>query len=744
MSAKFEKLRIKLATMWSRWRLTWKEVGVILALAYFTPIGGSRAGTFHFPLVMFSHLIVTVLLIVWTVNRFRHGRSLPKTPLDLPLLVFYLLNVISTLFSTEPRLSLENLLHLTIFILIYYLVVDMLISGWSISSLVMPMLVVASVMIIAELLEVALWLGIWYAGTGELSPLPALNNYRRRIIMGPANVLAWYLVLLVPLALAQFMRANSRKAKMNMSVWAIGAILVFSSTLSRSGFVGMAAGLAAFAVLVITPRLQLRNKTLLTYLRMPTVIAGILLSILLGAVFSTVALKLADLRVGTIEVRFELWRAGLEMIVSRPLLGGGPGTFGYLFHQVPDFNRFIPDTFYNNAHNGYINIAAETGLPSLLMGLWLIAALAIGVSRSPRNPDDASNHHRLIMNACFAGIIGLLAATLFDVPWVFPLMTLHVILLTAIIIKPHSIPHRLTTQAARWLIPGALGVMAGILLWTDSAHYFQQRAIQAMDDDNLPAAIDALRKSISIDPFLSTYRFQLGVVQGYLALEELDETALHQAIAAFEAEISRGGDTAINNGNLAWLYRSAGETIEALSHMQRAATLAPRESCYQLSLGYLLEEVGNYQAASESYASAIMVNPALIDSGFWQVTAYRRDIKPDLLAQAGHPARPRGDGLPCREVIAAYDYASQVYHRMDLRADFWPDSIAHLPYDSQVHEYLELARTYRQTGESEQADELCQWLGTFYESGYLKELDEGDDKEWPCPDRRPHSSDGVE
>lgn len=744
MSAKFEKLRIKLATIWTRWRLTWKEVVVILALAYFTPIGGTRAGSFHFPLVMFSHLIAIAVLISWTTHRFLQRRWLPKTPLDLPLLVFYLLNVISTLFSTEPRLSLENLLHLTIFILIYYLVVDMLISGWSVSFVVRPMLVVGSVMIIAELLEVALWLGIWYAGTGDLSPLSALNNYRRRIIMGPANVLAWYLVLLVPLALAQFLQANSRKARMNMSVWAIGAILVFSSTLSRSGFVGMAVGLAVFAVLVITPRLRLRNETLLAYLRRPTVIAGILLTMVLGAVFSTVALKLADLRVGTIEVRFELWRAAVEMIVSRPVLGGGPGTFGYLFHQVPDFNRFIPDTFYNNAHNGFINVAAEAGLPCLLMGLWLIAALAMIVSRNLGSPDDASNHHRLIINACFAGIIGLLAATLFDVPWVFPLITMHVILLTAIIVKPHSMPRRLTTQPMRWLIPGALGVIAGILLWTDSAHYFQQRAIQAMDDDNLPAAIDALRRSISIDPFLSIYRFQLGVVQGYLALEELDEIALHQAIAAFETEISRGGNTAINNGNLAWLYRSAGETREAVSHMQRAATLAPRDSCYQLSLGYLLEEVGNYQAASESYASTIMANPVLIDSGFWQVTAYRRDIKPDLLAQAGHPARPPGDGLPCQEVIAAYDYASQVYHRLDLRADFWPDSITHLPYDSQVHEYLELARTYRQTGESEQADELCQWLGMFYEPRYLKELDNGDDKEWPCPDRRPHSSDSVE
>jgi tetratricopeptide (TPR) repeat protein len=435
---------------------------------------------------------------------------------------------------------------------------------------------------------------------------------------------------------------------------------------------------------------------------------------------------------------------------------------------------------------------------------------------------------------------------LVDVLWGSPLMTLHVVLLAAIIVQPHCSPARFSGHLARWISPVVIVAVVGALVWTDCAHYFQHRAVQAAHEEDFAAAADALHRAVLIDPFLPIYRFQLGVAQGYQSLRQDDAAMLRDAVAAFEAELSRGGDTAINNANLAWLRWTAEDSAEAIKHIERAAALAPRTAYYQQALGFLLEDIGDPTAAAEAYTTAIRLQPDLIDSGFWQANSYRRDLKADLLAADDFPAQTQatlayfvrddvkavqlleslpqstgllvlrgqieteqrdyeaalghlnaavaldhanpkarlarghlyvhlgeetrarrdfraasflgqgradialgelayqaGDldraiaryrmGIPACRTPEPYYYADLVYHRADLHADFWPDSVACAPHDGLATEYLHMARAYRRTGQSEYADDLCRWLADFYEPAYLMQFDDEDEATWPCP-----------
>lgn len=396
------------------------------------------------------------------------------------------------------------------------------------------------------------------------------------------------------------------------------------------------------------------------------------------------------------------------------------------------------------------------------------------------------------------------------------------------------------------------------MLWSDGAHYFQQRGVEAVNDEDLVAGVDSLRTAMAIDPFLSIYRFQLGASKANLALQTNDIAILRQATNLLEEEISRGGDAAINNGNLAWLEWKLAEVERAVAHMQRAASQAPGDSDYKLGLGYLLEEGGDYEAARDAYASAIARSPELIDSAFWQTSEFRREFKSQLLADEELPLLARASaayfardcptalqllgplqssveshtlrgrietelgahdtaleeldaalamsranpsvylargqlylrldeeskalhdlrlasllGSPgadialgeiayqageldkaialyeggirgCRRVASSYDYASQVYHRLDLKADFWPELIVCAPYDSLVPQYLHLASAYRETGNAESADKLCRWLAAFYDPADLRLWDEWPDGGWPCPSKLPQTFGSVE
>jgi tetratricopeptide (TPR) repeat protein len=845
---RLETFKLALTDAARRWGLGWRAIAILLALLYFTTIGGTRAGTYHFPLIVVSQVMALAVLGPFVVHRLVQKQWLPRTPLDLPLLGFYLLNVVSTALSADLRVSVENLAHLTIFILVYYVLVDWQLSGWELSDFVRPMLLVAGIVVLLEILELALWMGIWAVGTGELSPLLTLGEYRRRLVMGPANVLAWYVVLLLPLVLAECLTARHLRTRANLGALAVGAVLVLASTLSRSGLIGLAVALTVFALLTVLPGLQRGSRSLRACLRKPRNVAVLLLAVVVSLAFAGAAVRLLPSRLYTVSVRFELWQAAAEIISRRPIFGGGPGTFGYLFHQVPDPDPNATDMYYNNAHNGFINIAAESGLAGLVAALWLLAALARTGWRYLTDTAGDGRYPHFVVAACLSGLAGLTASTLFDVPWVFPLTTLYAVLFAAIVVVPFSSRRNLPAPTVRWTTALALILVVVVLAWGDIAQWFQYRAVAAWQDGRLDDSVADLQTAVTLDPLLTMYSFQLGTVTAYRGLERGDESDLLRAIREYEREISRGGDTPLNNGNLAWLEWNLGHTDRALAYMERASAQAPRDSYYKLGWGFLLEAAGDLPGAAAAYSAAVALNPSLVDSGFWQTSEYRTEFRARLQTDDSLPSLTRAwvaymshdyaeavqilGGVPpsgatlvlrgrvesaqrqyseawqtldealamsptnkeaylargqlslemgknsgalhdlrisgllgesradvllgeiayqsgdldkaialcqnsapeCVALASAYDYASQVYHRSNVSADFWPTTITCAPYDHLVPYYLHLALAYRSVARTEDAERVCHWLREFYAAAYLDDLDVNGDWQDACPE----------
>jgi tetratricopeptide (TPR) repeat protein len=68
--------------------------------------------------------------------------------------------------------------------------------------------------------------------------------------------------------------------------------------------------------------------------------------------------------------RIDVWESSFKMVEAQPLMGFGPGTFA----DVYPF--FRPTQFWNTynpfAHNEYLQVAAENGLPALILSLLLL------------------------------------------------------------------------------------------------------------------------------------------------------------------------------------------------------------------------------------------------------------------------------------------------------------------------------------------------------------------------------------
>jgi tetratricopeptide (TPR) repeat protein len=170
-----------------------------------------------------------------------------------------------------------------------------------------------------------------------------------------------------------------------------------------------------------------------------------------------------------------------------------------------------------------------------------------------------------------------------------------------------------------------------------------------------------------------------------------------------------------------------GNFTAALEHLNAALELAEANPSAYLARGELYLRMGEKSKAVRDLMTASFLGLKEADIALGEMAYQAGDMERAIASY--------GNGIPdCRE-LEPYYYARLVYHRSDLAADFWPDIIACAPYDSLIPEYLHMVGVYRQTGLSEKADDLCQWLAGFYEGTYLRELNEGNDNEWPCAEQ---------
>ncbi len=75
---------------------------------------------------------------------------------------------------------------------------------------------------------------------------------------------------------------------------------------------------------------------------------------------------------GFMSERPQWWRMSVQFIQQYPFTGIGPGRFRYEYQRNGPPEQY--DTPYH-AHNIYLHIAAEQGIPSLLVFLWMVAIL---------------------------------------------------------------------------------------------------------------------------------------------------------------------------------------------------------------------------------------------------------------------------------------------------------------------------------------------------------------------------------
>ena len=169
-----------------------------------------------------------------------------------------------------------------------------------------------------------------------------------------------YSTTLIFFSLVLFQSAMHRKPGLvrsaSLVAFGLGAGGVFLSY-SRGSWLG---GLvAATGLLLLYPKVILRTAFIL-----------FTLMVILGSTVLSAQMAYADRRLHSEETangRWVLWDAGLQMVQAKPFFGWGYGNYkANAWHFQRRVNNTVADKDFNS-HNSYIAIAAELGVPALIL-----------------------------------------------------------------------------------------------------------------------------------------------------------------------------------------------------------------------------------------------------------------------------------------------------------------------------------------------------------------------------------------
>lgn len=269
----------------------------------------------------------------------------------------------------------------------------------------------------------AVGLGIWavgFLGTGWPAKFawfaPVVRRLPRGLMALPgapdaginANQLAGALALYLPIALA-LAAGWWRERKLWPGLVAFllagltGATLIL--TQSRSGWIGAVAGLVALAALAgwATGRRPAQIAAIVA----PAALIAIVAAVIIYQP-ETVASFINTSRQSENEIslsgRPEIWSRALYAIQDFPFTGTGLGTFRRVVHLLYPLFTISPDTDIAHAHNLFLQVALDLGLPGLIAYLAILwIALVIGW----RSARAAAGMPRGLALGLVAGLIAL-------------------------------------------------------------------------------------------------------------------------------------------------------------------------------------------------------------------------------------------------------------------------------------------------------------------------------------------------
>lgn len=305
-----------------------------------------------------------------------------------------------------------------------------------------------------------------------------------------------------------------------------------------------------------------------------------------------------------------VWWMSVLMITDNPLFGVGMSAWPYQYpYYQEEWFANNPDTWIGlpkagfhtmRAHNDYLHIWAELGLPAILLIGWMLVLFARLLGHRLRDPQRHAHHHA----ACAVAIAIATHATVF---FTFHVATTGILFIASLALAAHSPGSMKPVAFPRWAFSGksrialafiALGVyglsLAPNLTYMRGdymARLFVRYSQQAYDTYNpanqevylnlMSASYDSLQRATRISPNVGIYWYDLGKEAIFRGIGTNSSAVVRDGISYLERSLDSYSFyiTFAELGKAhAWLWRTGGNEADwnrATEHYARAVSIMP-------------------------------------------------------------------------------------------------------------------------------------------------------------------------
>ena len=425
------------------------RLGLLAALAATIPVS-----------IFAAEVVLAVAVIVLAARLVKRRASIPRTPLDGPLLTLAVWTLLAASFASEPAVAHQESKKLVLFALLYLSVETLaseaerervlaaaLLGGLAQGALMLaqryalgydtlmrrPPGFLGHYMSAAGVTMALLLLAVARLASGPRTRLRPKDFALPSAVLVGVTVVAFAVArgqgvlvtrlfvlslaltaLWLALTQGEVARAATAAAAcfaLPVTAWA----LVVSET--RSAWVGTACGIGALAALALLRAPRWAWAAL--------VVGAALVFVVPGGIRSRLTVVDESSR-----DRYYMWQAGIDMVMERPVFGQGPGMVQVVYPRFrwPE----APNPRQPHLHDNMLQIAAERGLPGLVFFLWWVGVAFLAALREARRAAAEGRGARWAAAGALAALCAVFVAGLFEYNLGDSEVLLLVLLLTAV------------------------------------------------------------------------------------------------------------------------------------------------------------------------------------------------------------------------------------------------------------------------------------------------------------------------
>jgi tetratricopeptide (TPR) repeat protein len=507
------------------------------------------------------------------------GRQLPRTRIDLPILVLLTAFGVASLSAWNPGLSaaaLSGIVATTAMLPVALLALRHR-PTWTGLIVTLPIIGLSLGALVVMIERRVAW--VVAGGPG----LPPIRMVHEGTPFGSVAVPPFIILAAIPVAL----QVSDRRLRVALvsGLAAVGVPLTLLSG-SRSAWIAMTVA----AIVLSAP--ALRRVGLPWHWRgrgLALAAAGLMFA---AAGLAVVGGRLVE--ASSLVYRSDLWRDTLKAWSVDPLLGIGPGSMPYAREAAaPPLSIPVAQP---HSHNVFLGILGDTGILGLLVALVLVAVF-LWVAGPWRL-------RSLSARAAFAILAGFSVGMLFEDLTFLPNFDLLMLLLVATCLTDAGAVSWRPLRLPRfgWAVAGVGGLaLAAIMVVGDTSALAYRGGIDAAAAGDWATAQARLSTAVRLDPWQPTGPKSLVVAADHDGQPELARASAMQAVTL------NPGDGA-SWTNLALLCLDAGDRACARTAIDEAVATTTAPALVLINAAQIYERLGDPKAADAAYQLSLLTN----------------------------------------------------------------------------------------------------------------------------------------